>query len=51
MYVSWSDIIAAAATFIVGLLGLFLVFIKVVNWRRRRKQRGREAQSGGNDVK
>lgn len=38
MYVSWSDIIAAVVTVLVGIIGLFLLFLKLINWRRRQKR-------------
>ena len=39
MYISPSDIITAVASVIVGIIGIFLVIIKVVNRYRRRKKK------------
>ncbi len=39
MYISPSDIITAVASVIVGIIGIFLVIIKIVNRYRRRKKK------------
>ncbi|MHB9030883.1 MAG: hypothetical protein ACYC9O_19100 [Candidatus Latescibacterota bacterium] len=49
MYVSLSDIISAVVSLIVIVLGFFLVFLKVVNWRRRERKRKQDPQFRGND--
>lgn len=38
MYVSWTDILAAAAAIFTGVVGLFLLFLKVLKWRRNKKK-------------
>lgn len=38
MYVSLTDVIAAVATLIVGVLGLLLLIVKLIN--RHRRQNG-----------
>jgi preprotein translocase subunit YajC len=47
MYVSLSDIISAVVSLIVILLGLFLLFLKIVNWRRRQKKMKQNSQFHG----
>ncbi len=39
MYISPSDIITAVASVIVGIIGIFLLIIKIVNHMRRKKNR------------
>jgi hypothetical protein len=36
MYISLTDILATVATLIVGVLGLFLLIIKLINWYRHK---------------
>lgn len=49
MYVSLSDIISAIVSLIVVILGIFLLFLKIVNWRRRQKRLKQDAPFHGND--
>ena len=39
MYISPSDIITAVASVIVGIIGIFLILIKIVNRYRRKKNK------------
>jgi ABC-type phosphate transport system permease subunit len=36
MYISITDILAAVATLIVGVIGVFLLAIKLINWYRHK---------------
>jgi hypothetical protein len=40
MYVSLTDILAAVSTVVVGLIGVLLLVIKLINRRRRGKKTG-----------
>jgi heme/copper-type cytochrome/quinol oxidase subunit 2 len=50
MYVSLSDIISAIVSLIVILLGVFLLFLKIVNWRIRQNKRKKDAQLHGDNT-
>lgn len=38
MYVSWTDILSAAAAVLTGFIGLFLLLLKAVKWYRKKKK-------------